>query len=264
MPFNHAIMGVGGRTFILAITAEDLAINYDVEAEVLSAFPTSGGTVRGDVVQLSVAAVDLVAASATGYAIDGDGLHDDAKLFISLTTGAWISGRGGKGGNGGKGEWTVFEPPAGSDTSTAGSGGSPSGRAIRFGCETHIIGTGDIERGYEGGGGGGGGAINASNVHGGGGGGGGAPLGLGGSGGIGQPTGSAGGTATNTADGGGGLAGGAEGGNGGRGGDSVAAGATGSAGTTSGGSAGSVREAITTQGFTNTIAGTVTVTGAVT
>lgn len=260
MPFNMAMAGVGGRAFVLSISAEDLAIAYDIESQIASAYPSAAPTRAGDKIQLNIAAVDLVAASASGYAIDGNGLHNDALLTISLTSGAWISGRGGAGGIGGNGDWDP-EPPA-SDDSTVGGNGNAGGTALRLGCETNIIGTGTIIKGFGGGGGGGGGAISLGTRYGGGGGGGGAPLGTGGAGGAGASgAGVAGGTGTNTADGGGGAAGGAQAGAGGDGGDTVAAAANGSSGTKAGGAAGSDGAAIDSQAFTHSEAGGITVTG---
>lgn len=263
MPFNMAMAGVGGRSFILAITAEDLAINYDVEAQISSQFPSAAPTRAADVIKLTISAVDLVASSTSVYAIDGDGLHDDAILNIILISGAFISGLGGKGGRGGDGDFEIEPEPL--DLSTVGSPGLNGGAAMRFGCETNISGTGTISKGYAGGGGGGGGATSGSQEHGGGGGGGGSALGDGGAGGIriggGAGGGSSGDVATVTAKGDGGAAGGANAGAGGDGGDSAGVAVNGSNGTKAGGSAGSDGNAVNSQGFTHSEGGSVTVVG---
>ena len=96
-----AIAGVGGRTFILAITSEDLSINYNVESQILSQFPSSGGTKARDRIQLTISAVDLVASSSSVYTIDGNGLHNLAVLSISLEANTRILAKGGTGGKGG-------------------------------------------------------------------------------------------------------------------------------------------------------------------
>lgn len=261
MPFNLAIASGGRRTFPLAITAEDLALNYNVEAEVVSQYGLS--TAKNDVVVLTIAAVDLVAASTSGYAIDADGLHDEAEFKLVLTTGCLISGRGANGGDGGRTWWDAEES---TDLSSVGSVGSNGGSAIRYGCPTTISGTGTIRKGYGGGGGGGGGAVGDSNDGGGGGGGGGAPLGDGGDGGLdfglGSNVGDPGSAATVTTLGDGGLAGGTNGGDGGDGGDSTpTAQQNGSIGTKSGGAAGSDGDAIHTQTFDHSAGDNVTITG---
>lgn len=260
MPFNMAILGVGGRTFILAISAEDLAISYNIEAQIASEFPNAAPTIAGDRINLSIAAVDLVAASMAEYAIDGDGVHDDAILTMNFASGALIAGKGGQGGKGGLASW--LNPI---DRSRAGFVGKDGGTAIRLGCETRFIGTGTIEKGYGGGGGGGAGA-DSSEAHGGGGGGGGFAHGDAGNGGV------ANGSSSNVSGddgvagdmlggGAGGDAGGLAGGPGGDGGDSSDAAQAGTAGNTLGGIAGSDGDAINSQGFTHSEAGGITVTG---
>lgn len=262
MPFNAAMLISSGRHFILdTITSEDLALNYIVEAQLVSQFPASGGSQAGDVIQLTIEGINLVGSLSTIYTIDGDTIDDDAVFNITLETGAFISGRGGGGGPGGRGEWDSEQS---SDFSGVGAVGKAGGTAMRFGCETHIFGTGTIENGYGGGGGGGGGATASFNEHGGGGGGGGAPLGGGGNGGLGDDgNGSQGGVATLTLDTGGGAAGGSSAGAGGRGGDSVLGPASGANGTKAGGLPGAVGDAIDSQGFTHSEAGGITVTGAI-
>jgi len=258
MPFSMAAAGVGGRFFPLTLTLEDLSSTYDIEAEVVSNFGVS--TKAGDIIRVTVSAVDVVAATTSGYAIDGNGLDNDARLEIIFTASSYVSGRGGVAGNGGVGSW---DQELGIDLSSVGANGNNGGTAIRYGCPTTLSGAGDIIKGYGAGGGGGGGAISNSTEHGGGGGGGGAALGTGGAGGAGSDgTGVAGGTATVTADGGAGAAGGAQAGAGGRGGDSAAAAANGASGTKAGGTAGTDGNAIDTQGFSHTTSG-VTITGAV-
>lgn len=260
MPFNMALISGGRRVYTVAIEAEDLSANFNVESEVISAYGISG-TRADDLIILNVAAVNVVAANASVYAIDAHGLHDDAELRIVLTAGALISGRGGKGGNGGLGFWNS---ELGVDESNPGLVGFDGGTAIRYGCDTNIIGTGTITKGYGGGGGGGGGSSSSSSAHGGGGGGGGVPFGAGGSGGYGlNGSGSAGSAATVSALGAGGAAGGANAGAGGDGGESGTAQQAGDSGTKAGGSAGSDGDAIDTQGFTHSAGGSVTITGSV-
>ncbi len=253
--------GVGGGIFILNLTTEDLALNYNVEAEVVSQHGVA--TRAGDRVILNLSAVDFVASVSTGYAIDGNDLHNSAKLAIVFATGVWVSGRGGIGGAGGDGEWDL-EPP-GFDISRAGKVGKNGGVAIRLGCDTELLGTGDVERGYGGGGGGTGGATSNSDAHGGGGAGGGAPLGLGGAKGVdvnqGNDDGVAGTAATNTVKGTGGAAGGANAGAGGNGGEQGTAAQNGGAGRVAGGLAGTDGNAIDKQGFVLTVGAGITVTG---
>ena len=262
MPFNRAVMFGGARSIILAsLTVEDLALAYDVEAQISSQFPGLAPSRAGDKIQLTLAGVDFVAASAAGYAIDADGLHDDALFTLNIDSSTNIYAKGGVGGAGGFGEWDQEESQ---DLSTVGSAGTNGGTAIRFGCETNIVGAGGlITKGY--GAGGGGGADGGPPAGGGGGGGGGAALGPGGTAGGVQPPGSAGsaGTvATNTANGTGG-AGGNSGGAGGDGGDSGGAAAAGTNGSKVGGAAGSDGNAIDSQGFTYSIDGAITVTGTI-
>ena len=261
MPFNRALMFGGPRNIILAaLTAEDLALAYDVEAQIASQFPLLAPSIAGDKIHLTLAGVDFVAASAGGYVIDGDGLHDDAFFTLNIDSSTNIYAKGGAGGFGGLGEWD-FE--SSQDLSSVGFAGGNGGTAIRFGCETNIIGAGGlITKGY--GAGGGGGGNGPPPVGGGGGGGGGAALGSGGSGGLASPgtPGSAGTVATNTANGTGG-AGGASAGAGGDGGDSGGAAAAGSSGSKTGGAAGSDGNAIDSQGFTYSIDGAITVTGTI-
>ena len=262
MPFNSMLLSGGRRIFILdALTVEDLALAYNVEAEVASKFP--GITTRaGDLIMLTLGAVDFVASASGGYAIDADGLHDEALFKLTMTTGCQLFGKGGKGGKGGNGFWEP-EPP-GSDQSSAGSSGGNGGEAIRYGCPTEIDGTGLISKGYGAGGGGGGGAT-AGNAHGGGGGGGGMPLGALGSGGSGaQGAGSDGSAATISALGAGGAAGGANAGAGGDGGDDTpTTQQVGANGLQVGGAAGTDGDAIHTQTFSHTAGGGITITGTV-
>ena len=262
--FNQAAAGIGGRIFNLSISAEDLALSYDVEAEVISKFGVPN-TRTGDRIILSLAAVDLVSSIRTAPAINGNGLHDSAFLVIDFTAGGWVSGRGGNAGKGGNGEWDL-EPP-GTDISRVGGVGQSGGIALRLGCPTELTGTGDVENGYGGGGGGTGGATSNADAHGAGGGGGGAPLGNGGAKGVdvnqGNDDGVDGTAATNTVKGTGGTAGGANAGAGGNGGQQGTAAQNGGAGRTAGGLAGSDGNAIDKQGFTLTIGAGVTVTGPV-
>ena len=265
MPFNRATMFSGPRSIILAsLTVEDLALAYDVEAQISSQFPGLAPSRAGDKIQLTLAGVDFVATSAAGFAIDADALHDDALFILNIDSSTNIYAKGGVGGIGGRGEW---DTETSSDLSAAGSAGNNGGTAIRFGCETNIVRAGGlITKGYGAGGGGGGGATGLGDRGGGGGGGGGAALGNGGSGGFSFPVGregSAGTIATNTANGVGGAAGGAAGGAGGDGGDSGGAAAAGSVGTKAGGAAGSDGNAIDSQGFTYSIDGGITITGAI-
>jgi len=281
VPFNQAVAGVGGGLFILDLTTEDLALNFNVEAEVLSKFGVS--TRAGDRIVINLSAVDFVASESGVYAIDGNGLDDNASLAIKFTAGTWLSGRGANGGKGGDAEFDIEES---TDISDPGSPGNNGGIAIRLGCDTELLGSGDVERGYGAGGGGGGGAPSSAgkdggggggggdwgpNAGGGGGGGGGAPLGtnrgLGGtggnaSGGTGTVNGSVGSNATETAKGIGG-AGGNDGGAGGNGAESGTASQAGGSGNAAGGSAGSDGGAISKQGFDLTVDGGITVVGAV-
>lgn len=265
MPFNMAVAGVSGRRIILAsLTVEDLALAYDVEAQLASQFPLLAPSLAGDVIGLTLEGVDFVAASAGGYVIDANGLHDDALFILSIDSSTNIYAKGGAGGVGGQGERDL-EPPA-TDLSTVGLVGNNGGTAIRFGCETQIKGAGGlITKGY-GAGGGGGGSGSSGNVGGGGGGGGGAALGSGGTGGAGIPPSDGNGTdgtvATNTANGTGG-AGADSAGTGGDGGDSGGAATAGGAGSKAGGATGSDGNAIDSQGFTHSIDGAITVTGAI-
>jgi hypothetical protein len=260
-----AVVGVGGRVFNLApLTSQDLALAYNVEAQFASQFPSAAPSKANDKFIMTLGGVDFVAASASGFAIDGDALHNDALLIINIDPSTNIYARGARGGDGGPGRWNV---EIGFDQSGGGDAGSNGGTAIRFGCETNIKGSaGLITKGYAGGGGGGGGATGPSNIGGGGGAGGGAALGAGGTGGIevgpGTNDGANGTAATRTANGVGG-AGGSPGGNGGNGGDAGGAATNGAAGTSSGGLAGSDGNAIDSQGFTHSIDGGITVTGAI-
>ena len=260
MPFNMALAGVGGRVFILAqLASEDLALAYNVEAQVISQFPTSGGTILGDEIQLTLSGVDFIAATTTGYAIDADGLDDGAIFTINMIAGSVIRGRGGNAGKAGDG---IFDPePPAEDQSTVGSAGSSGGTCIRFGCKTRIIGTGTIESGHGGGGGGGGGAP-LGIEHGGGGGGGGSPLGTGGLKGLGSSGDGTNGTdATRTSKGIGGAAGGANAGAGGNGGEVGTIAQAGVSGVKAGGAAGADGNAIDSQGFAHSEGSNITVTG---
>ena len=253
MPFNRAASGVGGRRFILAaLTVEDLALNYNVESQVASQFPGATPTKARDKILLTLGAIDLVASSATGYAIDADAVHDLAIFNITMTTGGLLAGRGGKGGNGG-----II--PVGSGT--AGIAGNSGGTAIRYGCVTNIKGTGEIRQGY--GAGGGGGSNDGATKDGGGGGGGGAALGAKGIGGEGLDNNGNDGTAATVAAKGTGGAAVATGGFGGNGGESGTAAQAGETVSNAGGAAGSDGNAIDSQGFTRTEAVGITVTGPV-
>ena len=139
MPFNMAAAGVGGRIFNLSISAEDLALSYNIEAEVISKFGIPA-TRTGDRIILSLAAVDLVSSIRTAPAIDGNGLHDSAFLGIDFTSGVWLSGRGGNAGDGGRGQWDAETP--GRDISRAGVLGSGGGISLLLGSTTERIGTG--------------------------------------------------------------------------------------------------------------------------
>ena len=264
MPFNMAMLGVGGRIFNLAaLTVEDLALAYDVESQFASQFPSAAPSIANDRINMTLAGVDFVAASRSGYAIDGDGLHNDAILTINIDASTNIYARGGNGGKGGNGEW---DSELSLDLSAAGVAGEDGGTAIRFGCETNIKGSaGLITKGYGAGGGGGGGATSVSAGHGGGGGGGGASLGAGGAKGIdvleGNDDGVAGTAATVLANGTGGAAGGVNAGAGGNGSDVGGAGSAGANGTKVGGALGIDGNAIDSQGFTYSIDGSITVTG---
>lgn len=263
MPFNMAVASGGARFFLLSIDAEDLAINYNIEAQLISQYGISG-TLAGDRIRLNIAGVKLVALSNGTYAIDGNSLHDSAHLEISLTAGAWISGRGGTGGKGGNANGDIGPPFF--DLSQDGNNGTAGGTPIRYGCPTDIIGTGTIERGYGGGGGGAGGASSSTISGAGGGGGGGAPFG--GSGGGGSDllnsndgaSGSAAGETTLGAGGAGGSIGG-DGGDGAQNGTSAQSG-QGSSGQV-GGSAGADGSAIHKQGFAHSAAGGITLIGPV-
>ena len=254
MPFNMAVAGIGGRTFILApLTLEDLSLAYNVEAEVLSQFPLQGATRATDQIQLTMSGVDFVAASRTGYAIDADGLHDLAVFSITMLSGCHILGRGGKGGKGGEG--FEFEE-------SNGVAGLSGGLAMRFGCETNIVGTGTIERGYGGGGGGAGNYLNGPQIgDGGGGGGGGVPFGAGGNGGLGNDNDGTSGTAATIVDKGvkGTSAIGGDGGDGGE--NATPAQAGQNAGGQLGGAAGADADAIDSQEFTHSEGGSITVIG---
>ena len=254
MAFNTAMMGIGGRIIILsALSAEDLAINYNVESQIASQFPNLAPSIAKDIINLTISGDDYIASSRNVYAIDADGLHDEAKFQITLETGCWISGRGGDAGDGGIIPFGTGNP---------GSAGQAGGTAIRFGCPTTIEGTGTIEQGY--GGGGGGGSNDAGDKDGGSGGGGGAPLGAAGAGGAGFSNGGNNGTiATNTAKGLGGASVGA-GGFGGNGGENGTAAQAGESVSNSGGSAGSNGAAIASQGFSHSERGGITVVGAIT
>jgi hypothetical protein len=251
-----AIASGGQRFYALAITSEDLSSTYDVEAEVVSQYGIPN-TLAGDIVKLTISAVDVVAATAGGYAIDADGLNAGARLEIVLTTGALISGRGGAGGTGGNGVGDPEIPIAGD-----GGDGGDGGVAIRYGCDTTISGTGTVSKGY-GAGGGGGAAATTTDGYGGGGGGGGVPLGAAGAFGTGSTTnGTVGNAATVSALGAGG-AGAATAGDGGDGGESGTAQENGQNGGASGGTAGSDGDAIDTQTFSHSAGGGITIVGAV-
>lgn len=264
MPFNRALMFAGARTFILAaLTVEDLALAYDVEAQIASQFPDMAPSLAGDKIQLTLGGVDFVSASIGSYAIDADGLHDDALFTLNIDSSTNIYARGGKGGYGGP--CAALFPPI--DISGAGEAGEDGGTAIRFGCETIIKGTGGlITKGY-GGGGGGGGNGSVAPGSGGGGAGGGAALGALGDGGDALPPGGLAGAdgtaATNTANGVGGNGGDGNAGDGGDGGDSGSAAQAGTAGGKAGGVVGTDGDAIDSQGFDYTIDGAITVTGAI-
>jgi len=263
MPFNQILLSGGRRFFSLSISAEDLSSTYDVEAEVISNYGISG-TIKGDSIQLNVAAVNVVAATTSGYAVDADGLHDEALFEIVLAGGGFLSGRGGDAGRGGLGWWDA-EPPA-QDRSITGQAGGNGGAAIRYGCDTTLSGTGTVRKGYGGGGGGGGGATSSSNRGGGGGGGGGAPLGAGGVGGGSDPAGNSGsnGTvATVPNNGTGGTEGHVVAGDGGDGGDTGSVAQAGEGGTGGIGAAGSDGDAIHKQGFAHSAGGGITITGPV-
>jgi len=249
-----ALAGVGGRVMILApITVQNLLMTYPVEAQVAAQFPLLAPTQAGDQIQLTLGGVDFVSQHLSGYAIDADGLHDDALFTITMVTGCLLSGRGGPGGRGGDGD---------EFGGTVGQNGFLGGTALRMGCKTHIAGTGDVSLGY-GGGGGGGGSYNPGPQigTGGSGGGGGVPLGDAGSFGIGSDAnGNVGTAATISAKGVGGAAVifGAAGGDGG---ELGTAPTNGEVGDTGGGVAGGAGDAIDTQGFTLTSAAGITITG---
>lgn len=262
MPFNRATMFAGVRSIILAaLTTEDLALAYDVESEIASQFPDMAPSRAGDRIQLTLAGVDFISAEAAGYAIDADGVHDDALFTINIDASTNIYARGGKGGDGGLS--VALFPPI--DISTPGVAGETGGTAIRFGCETIIKGAGGlITKGY-GGGGGGGGQGSVAPGSGGGGAGGGAALGALGEGGDAYPLGGLAGTdgtaATITANGTGSSGGDSWAGDGGDGGDSGSVSQAGTAGGQPGGDAGVDGDAIDSQGFDYTINGAITVTG---
>ena len=264
MPFSMAMVSGGGRFYSLVIPVEDLAIAVDVEAEVFAAY---GVTTRPfDRIRVTVNATTLVAATTGDFAIDGDGLHDQALLEIALT-GGLVSGRGGDGGNGGAGGFEA-EPP-GFDMSTAGQSGDFGGTAIRCGCPTTVTGTGTLSKGYGGAGGGGGAGQSLGVQEGGGGGGGSAPLGLGGAGGQsrldggGPDPGLPGADATILLLGLGGLGGGSIAGDGGNGGDPTVAQQNGQYGTKPGGIAGIDGNAVDTQGFAFVVDPGIVVVGAI-
>lgn len=169
MPFSAAAITSGARNITLAkLDSEDLAMLYDVENQILLQFPQLGASRRLDTINLTLGAHNFVAALASNYALDADGLHDEAKLILTFEPGVHIFGRGGSGGRAG---WGDFEIQA------DGHDGLEGGIAIRLGCPTELLGLGNIRPGY----GGGGGGAGAMLVGGGGsGGGGGAPLGGGG------------------------------------------------------------------------------------
>jgi len=264
MPFNRVMASITGRRFILAaLNSEDLELNYDVESQIASQFPGQTPTRKGDQILLTLGAVDLIAASSLGYAIDADSVHDEAIFTITMTTGGLLAGRGGKGGSGGFADAQI-NPPI-EDLSGPGQPGKVGGTAIRYGCITNVIGTGEIRKGY-GGGGGGGGYGQTFPLGGGGGGGGGAALGDGGAGGIAKPPfdgvdGNAGTVATVANNGTGGTGGNANAGDGGDGGDTGSVSQAGTAGSKAGGAAGVDGNAIDSQGLTHTEGGGITVTG---
>lgn len=246
MPFSSAIT-IGGdrRNFILAkLDIEDLAMLYDVEAQIALQFPLLAPSHRGDVINLAIGARDFAAALADNYAIDGDGLDSEATLILTCDAGCHIRGRGGDGGLGGFGDFEIDTP---------GGPGTSGGVTIRFGCPTEILGIATIEMGY-GGGGGGAGAIQVNG--GGSGGGGGAAFG---SGGLGEyQNGQPGATATLLLGGAGGISGGGDGGDGGS--DGIPA-QQGESTTKAGGAAGANGEAIVTQGFNLTTDPGITIIG---
>ena len=264
MPFSMAMVSGGGRFYSLVIPVDDLAIAFDVEAEVFAAY---GVTTRPfDRIRVTVNASRLVADLSTSLTIDGDGLDDQATLEIALSGGE-IDGRGGDGGNGGAGIYDA-EPP-GRDLSRVGQPGDAGGTAIRCGCPTTVTGTGTLSKGYGGGGGGGGAATGLSVEEGGGGGGGGAPLGAFGSGGLsglsggGSDSGQDGTVATTVLKGLGGAGGGTLAGDGGDGGDSTSVAQAGDAGTKVGGAAGADGNAVDTQGFAFVVDPGIVVVGAI-
>lgn len=172
MPFSGAmaISGAGRNITLAKLDAEDLAMLYDVEAQVLLQFPALGASRRGDIINLTIGGHIYVAALPSNYAIDADTVHDEARLVLTFELGVHIHGRGGSGGRGGFGDFEIQQN---------GSLGGAGGTAIRMGCPTDMLGIGNIQTGY----GGGGGGAGAMQVAGGGsGGGGGGSLGGGGAG----------------------------------------------------------------------------------
>ena len=261
MPFNRAIAGIGGRSFIFRIDA-DRTTSFVVEDEVQS-INSGQGTLPGDKVAIILASgVSLTGSIGIGAAIDGLGMNAQAFLNIVMTS-SFIRGRGGRGGDGGDAGLVIGFLTQMED----GAAGSTGRHAIRLGCPTTISGTGDVIRGYGGGGGGGGGADTNFHVEPGSGGGGGAALGAGGSAGsilFGIPAPVLGedgddGTLTNGGNGGD-TVGPADGGDGGGPG---AAEAGVSPPESSGGAAGADGDAINTQGgaFTVNVGAGITVTG---
>lgn len=172
MPFSAAMtIGGAGRNITLAkLDAEDLAMLYDVEAQIALQFPALGASQAKDIINLTLGGHDYVAAVASSYAIDADGIHNEAKLVLTFELGCHIYGRGGIGGRGGYGDFEI---------SNDGQDGFNGGTAIRLGCPTDMLGICNVQAGY----GGGGGSAGSQAVNGGGnGGGGGAAFGSGGAG----------------------------------------------------------------------------------
>jgi hypothetical protein len=258
MPFNMMLAGVGGRTFVLEISAGG-QFSYDIESEVISQYGITG-TQAADNVVLNITGTTLIASTSTSLpAIDGTNLDPAVNLTINIGASVVICGKGGTGGVGGTAEYD-FENKEGLVTN--GGPGGNGGVAMKYGCPTTVLGSGTIIKGW-GGGGGGAGRLVVNTPYGGCGGGGGAAYGTAGSGGIATGPASVNGVAGSSGD----LYAGGAGGSylscyaGGDGGGSGGAAQAGSGSV--GGAAGSDGAAIDSNGQTYTHAGTLTITGTV-
>jgi len=244
MAFNSVLaMGLSGRSFLLVLASGDT--EYVVENNLVTTYPTSGGSKAGDIITLSIPpGVVRGASNTSSYAINGDTLHNGARLIIIVGITATITGHGGAGGAGGI--YTAGSPESGAP----GSPGENGGTAVKLGCYTTISGSGTVTKGYGGGGGGGPDTTLNRGGCGGGGGAGSYPSVAG----AGQSPAEWGGFGTLTTGGAGGTTNGFDGG---KGGDIGSPAVAGQNGTNVGGAAGTDGKAIELNGFTGSFTATI-------